>query len=168
VAYAYNELGMTAQMQGDYERADRYYKHCIKISRKRRSGLLSAPLLNSGLVALRTGDDENASLRFEEGLKLCQEDKDNYGMIICLAGFAAVLGIRGKFSKAARLFGAFENLLVSSKIQLDPLERNEIDHFMAVVRTQLDEATWKKAWTEGCEITLEDATEYALEELDGN
>jgi len=85
-------------------------------------------------------------------------------MIICLAGFAAVLGIRGEFEKSARLFGAFESLLEGSKMQLDPMDRNEIDHFMAVVRTQLDEATWAKAWTEGYDITLEEAIEYALEE----
>jgi tetratricopeptide (TPR) repeat protein len=163
MAGAYNELGLTAQMQGDYERAGEYYEQCIKILRKRRSGFLSASLLNSAWVFLHADDDKHARLRYEESLKLCREQGDTNGMIFCLAGFACVLGIRQKWEEAARLFGAFESLLVDSRSQLDTSDRKEIDHYLTVVRTQLDGATWKKTWAEGCAMTLDQAIIYALE-----
>jgi len=47
---------------------------------------------------------------------------------------------------------------------MDPSDQKEIDHYLAVVREQLNEATFAKAWNDGSEMTLEQAVAFALDE----
>jgi len=86
-------------------------------------------------------------------------------MIGCLSGFAGIFGMTGKPEQAAWLFGAFEQLLKSNR-SLEPPDQKEFNHYVAIVRAQLDETTFAKAWTDGCEMTLEQAIAFALKETD--
>ena len=85
-------------------------------------------------------------------------------MVDCLAGFAAVLGMTHQPEQAARLFGSAECLFEGMGVILDPADQQEFDHYVAVVRNQLDETAFAKAWAEGRAMTLEQAIEFALEE----
>jgi hypothetical protein len=79
-------------------------------------------------------------------------------------GFASVLGLTGKPEQAARLFGAAESLLNE---RLFPSDQKEFDHYVAVVRAQLDEAVFERAWVAGGAMTLEQAVAFAMENLKG-
>jgi len=48
---------------------------------------------------------------------------------------------------------------------MDPADQVEFDRTLAMVRAQLDEAAFNAAWAEGRKMTLEQAVEYALENL---
>jgi len=163
---ALNEIGELARLQGDYEQAGKFYEQSLKIARKLRGqATLPNTLFNYAWVPLHTGDYLNAKLLFKECLDLRIKDGNRNGIIDCLAGFAGILGASGKAKEAARLFGAFECLLQKSGARsMDPSDQKEIDHYLAVVREQLDEATLAKAWAEGSEMTLEQAVAFALEE----
>ena len=74
-------------------------------------------------------------------------------------------GAEGKIVRAARLWGAEEALLekledaVYTYVPDRALHRSQV----SAARTQLDEAAWTAAWTEGRVMSLEQAVEYALE-----
>jgi predicted ATPase len=164
----FNSLGELARLQGDYERAGKFYEQVVNIARELRARAgLSGAVFNLAWVSLHTGNYRTAKVRFEESLELSREDEDKIGVIGCLAGFASIRGMSGKPEEAARLFGAFECLLESSGSRMDPSDQKEIDHYMTVVRGQLDDATFAKAKTEGRAMTLEQAVAFALEETNG-
>jgi predicted ATPase/DNA-binding XRE family transcriptional regulator len=164
-----NALGEVARFEGDYERAGTFYEQALEILRELGSRFPPAtPLVNLAWVSLHGGDYRKARALFEESLKLNREYGDTIGMVECLGGFAAILGMTGKPEQAARLFGAVESLPESSGMAggLEPPDQKEFDHYVAVVHGQLDEAAFEKAWAEGRAMTMEQAIAYALENQD--
>jgi DNA-binding NarL/FixJ family response regulator len=83
----------------------------------------------------------------------------------CLEGLASTYGAEGKIVRAARLWGAEDALLekledaVYAYVPNRALHRSKV----AAARSQLDEAAWTAAWTEGKAMSLDQAVEYALE-----
>jgi predicted ATPase/DNA-binding SARP family transcriptional activator/Tfp pilus assembly protein PilF len=162
-----NALGEMARFEGDYERAGTFYEQALEILRDLRSRFPSThPLFNLAWVSLHRGNYQKAIAQFEESLKLNREYGDTIGMVECLGGFAAILGMTGKPELAARLFGAVESLLESSGIagRIERSDQIEYDHYSAAVRAQLDEETFARAWRLGRAMTLEQAIEFALKE----
>jgi predicted ATPase/DNA-binding SARP family transcriptional activator len=166
VAAGLNELGELARLQGDYDQAGKYYEQGLKTARELRGqNALTTYLFNYAWVSLHAGDYPNARAMFKECLVLRTKDGNTNGIIDCLAGFAGILGITGRDEEAAQLFGAFEHLLQEGAARsMDPSDQKEVDHYIEVVRKQLDEATFAKAWAEGSEMTLEQAVAFALKE----
>jgi non-specific serine/threonine protein kinase len=158
-------LGELMQLRDDYERAGKYYEENLEIL---RGSQIAAPEPISKLawVSLHTGDHRRAQALFEEVLRVHREDGDKNGLINCIAGFAAVFAMTGKPEQAACLFGAAQSLFEALGMAgyLDPPDQKEFDHYLALVRSQLDEATFAEAWEEGHAMTLEQATEFALNE----
>lgn len=161
---ASNELGIIAQCRGNYEQAAKFYEECVKAAREFHGGLLSIFLFNSAWMLLHLGDHREAEKRFRESVELSQEDGHRNGMILCLSGFASILEVRGSREDATRLFSAFERLQKESGSDIDSFDRKEIDRYLTPVREQLEEDTSAKAWSEGKEMTLEQAIAFALAE----
>ena len=75
-------------------------------------------------------------------------------------------GAEGKIVRAAHLWGAEEALLekledaVYTYVPDRALHRSQV----AAARSQVDEAAWIAAWTEGKAMSLGQAVEYALEQ----
>jgi hypothetical protein len=105
---------------------------------------------------------------FVESLKLSSEYGNKIWMMDCLAGSAAVLGMIGKPEQAARLGGAAKSLLETTERRglLEPDDQKDYDHYIAIVRGQLNEDAFAKAWEEGRAMTLEQAIEFALKETE--
>jgi hypothetical protein len=85
--------------------------------------------------------------------------------MLCLTGFAGLLGMTGKPKQAARILGAAEFSLESLG-RLEPADQKEYDHYTEVVRRQLDAVAFEEAWTKGRAMSMEQAIEYVLEEID--
>jgi tetratricopeptide (TPR) repeat protein len=165
VGFVLNSLGELARLQGNYEQAGKFYEEDIAILRKQRIRFpLADPLFNLAWVSLQRDDYQKAKDLFEESLKLFIEVANETGMMDCLLGFATVMGMTGKLYQAAQLFGAAESLLEVIARHMDPSDQKEFDHYVAVVRGQLDQETFAKAWAEGRAMTLEQAIELALRE----
>jgi DNA-binding CsgD family transcriptional regulator len=163
------ELGFLAvawRNQGDHERAKRLAERGLAISREigERQATTSA-LYTLAILAQTEGEDERARNLFEEGLKLSAELGNEADVAHCLEGLASMYGAEGKIVRAARLWGAEETLLekledaVFASVPYRSLHRSQV----AAARSQLDEAAWTAAWTEGRAMSLEQAVEYALE-----
>jgi DNA-binding CsgD family transcriptional regulator len=166
------ELGFLAvawRNQGDHERAGRLAERGLAISREigERQAITSA-LYTLAILAQTEGENERARNMFEEGLKLSAELGNEADVAHCLEGLASMYGVEGKIVRAARLWGAEEALLekledaVYSYVPDRDLHRSQV----AAARSQLDEAAWTAAWTEGRAMSPQQAVEYALEQED--
>jgi tetratricopeptide (TPR) repeat protein len=153
---------------GDYERAGTFYEQALEILKELGSRFPSTnPLIGLAWVLLHRGDYRKANALFEESLRLHREYAYKIGMVEeCLGGFAAILGMTGRPGPAARLFGAVESLLerIGMAGRMEPQDQKEFDHYITVVRAQLDEGDFEKARVEGRAMTLEQAIEFALRE----
>ena len=94
-----------------------------------------------------------------------RELKDKMGTFYSLLGLAGVAGSRGGAARAARLWAAAEALREATGFSMSPFTRSNFayERHLAHARSQLDEAAWEAAWSEGRAMTLEQAIEYALE-----
>jgi tetratricopeptide (TPR) repeat protein len=163
VAILFTSLGELARLQGNYEQAGKFYEQNLEIFLELRGRFnLMYPFINLAWVSLHGGDYPKAHALLEESLRLSIESSNKPLTTGCLMGFASLLGMTGKPEKAVRLFGAAESLLDE---RLFPSDQQEFDHYLAVVRKQLEQATFAKAWAEGSAMTLEQAVAFAKENL---
>jgi hypothetical protein len=121
--------------------------------------------VNQAWVSLHAGDYPKAKASLEESLRLSNEYGNRNAVMICLWGFAGLLGMTGHPERAARLFGAVESLLAAAGPgrRLDASDQKEFEHYFAAVRAQLDEAAFEQARAAGRALTLEQAIALATE-----
>src|SRR3954471_2821957 len=161
-------LGFIALGRHDYERAVKVYEESIALARElareaQDSFAIAVTLIQGALAYSEAGDHSRARTLCQEGLELTWKLR----MMPLVSGHlnvsAVLAGLRGQPTEAARLWGAAESLRESLNISLAPIERSYYDPPIEAARSQLDDATWKTAWTEGRRMSLEQAVEYALE-----
>jgi predicted ATPase/DNA-binding CsgD family transcriptional regulator len=165
-AIEFGFLAVAWRNQGEHERAKRLAERALAISREigERQATTSA-LYTLAILAQTEGKDEQARNLFEEGVRLSAELGNEADVAHCLKGLASMYGAEGKLVRAARLWGAEEALLekledsVYTYVPDRALHRSQV----AAARSQLDEAAWAAAWTEGRMMSLDQAVEYALE-----
>jgi len=156
-------LGELARLRGDYADASALYAECAQLRRRMRHKFnLAVCLINLGQVALHEGDYIRARALFEEALAIFRQLERADWFFAALAGLAGVAGVAGKHQQSARLFGAVEASCEALGRKMGIADRAEYDRIIAMVRTQLDEATFNVAWAEGRKMTLEQAIENAL------
>jgi hypothetical protein len=85
-------------------------------------------------------------------------------VLACLAGFADIAVLQGKFERGATLMGAVEIQLASLGMRLLPVDKMEYERNLAVLRAKLDEKTLTKFWAKGKGMSLDDVIAFALEE----
>jgi predicted ATPase/class 3 adenylate cyclase len=164
-------LGEVARALKEYEKAEACYRESLSMRQEIGAGpsWLIAPNLNLGYTVLYRGDEHQAVSFFTQALDLSR-DVDKGGWVVAsLAGLAAVAAARGKVEAAARLYGAaeaqYQGPLAEGKTldsMIDPVDRREFEHYQAMCRNQLGEATFDAAWAEGQGMTLEQALDEAL------
>jgi len=111
---------------------------------------------------LDQGALERASVCYRESLALRQETGEKEGIATALEGLAAVTGMHGQPVNAARLCGSAESLRARLSAPLPPIDRSHHQRTVAAIRAQLDEPTFRKAWTAGQAMTLEEALAAAV------
>jgi DNA-binding CsgD family transcriptional regulator len=116
------------------------------------------------LARLLQSDNERARIAFQEGLILCKELGNKLDASGSLDGLACISATEGAAERAAILFGTGEALREAvGTVQL-PEEDALLEPYLATVRSQLDEASWRAAWAEGRAMSMYQAVEYALSE----
>jgi predicted ATPase len=163
-AQALNSLGDVARMHADYVSAQTLYEQSLGIFRRLRAKTeLPASQHNLGHLAIIRGDLELATALFEESLILHRESLNEAGIIESLAGFAGVAAAQRQPERAARLFGASDALHVAISAPTWPAERMAYERNLAIARAQMDEGAWSAAWEEGRGMSMEEATDYAVQ-----
>ena len=159
-------LGHAALMQRAYERARAYCEAALTLGRELGSAEgveLPTVFLNLGLAALGQREYERAAASFEKSLAMNQKRRQSPSAIDSLEGMAGLAGATSKDTRAAILWGAAETAREVTGYVLPSGERALHEPYLAAARSRLGEAVWEEAVAEGRAMSLEEATEYALD-----
>jgi predicted ATPase/uncharacterized protein HemY len=165
IALILNNLGSVAANQGDYRSARALFAESLAIRRELRNRQsIAVTLTNLADAAANQGDHRTARSSLEESLTIQRELGNKRGIVESLDCSARISVLQGELVRAARLFGAVEVLREASNlVGRWPVERDQYEHKVALVRAGLAETVFAAAWAEGRAMTLEQAIEYALQ-----
>ena len=160
-----NNLALIELGQGDYTRSKSMFEKSLEVNRELgdKSGM-ARDLDCLGFIAGHQGDYQHAIRLHKESLTLFLELGDKRNIPWCLVGMALVARKQGQLEQAARLFGAVEVMRRGVDIQVPPPYRDDHDKILAVLRAELGEETFAKAWEEGRKMSMEEAIELAMED----
>jgi predicted ATPase/transcriptional regulator with XRE-family HTH domain len=174
VAHNLNITGEIARISGDDEQAKRAYEECLVVCRQtgeiRRIGFM---YWNLSIIAQHEGNYELALDLGRQALRLACDRKNRTDMTFGVVGVAIAFPAWRQSGavadldyalRTARLLGAAEAARERLGALIQPSDKLEYNRLVANVREQLDEATFRAAWVEGREMTLDDAVAAALEE----
>src|SRR5215217_7693679 len=160
-----SSLGYSLLFEGDHERGAALSEEAAALLRERGyTGGLEGILGNLGWARLLQSDIERCRGSHRERLTLCKELGNKLDASDSLEGLACISAAEGAGERAARLFGAGEALREAVGFAQLPAEAALREPYLATVRSQLDEASWRAAWGEGRAMSMEQAIEYALSE----
>jgi len=125
-----------------------------------------------GYLALRQGDLPQAATLLTDSLVIHQELDARQDVARCLAGLAELAGAARRPERAARLSGATQALLISLDTRLEAANQDRyeripaatqagFERYVATLRAELGDPTFKTAWVEGQAMTLDEAVAYA-------
>jgi hypothetical protein len=101
------------------------------------------------------GNYDRASELFQESLNLSVEQANQQGIANCLGALAGLAAIAGQPIRAAHLFSAAEKLRQAMGARMGSDDQREYEHYLAMLRLQLDDAAFTAAWSEGCAMTTQ-------------
>ena len=116
-----------------------------------------------GLLQRSQGNCGRAADLFRESLHLSAEQANQQGIANCLGALAGLAVLATQPVRAARLFAAAGELRQAMGAKMGSDDQREYEHYLAVLRGQLDDTAFTAAWSEGRAMTTEQAIEEASE-----
>ena len=163
VAFAFNALGEIARVNGQDDRARRYYEAAMAVAEKKGNIFRKyATLLNLSYLAQHENDHERAIRLLRQVLALARDMNNRNALAKSLQVLAHSVGALGDPERAARLLGAAHAAMERMMSVVEPSDQPELDRSIAGVRALLDDATFQTAWAEGAKLALEQAMAEAL------
>jgi len=163
-AAVYGIYGFVAEMEGDFDRAIKYYSIAVENNTaiNNRIGLLST---SSALahIARRQGDLEMAKVQYRQTIIGWREIGQVAAVAHQLECFAYIATARAEFEQAARLLGAARESRRSAKALIfDPRESEELKEALEQLAEELGEEQRDQLLTEGSLMSMDDAVQFAL------
>ena len=156
-------LGEVARYQGDYDQAIVLHERSLAMTRDAGNvPPLGSVLRHLGMDHLRRGDYGRAVEHYKQSLSLCKEVRNRWVPLECLNGLGDLACVAQQYQRAARLFGAANQLGEALGFRPNPSDQECHDQYTATTRARLGEAAFAAAWAGGQAMTLEQAIEYAL------
>ncbi|MBI5030656.1 MAG: tetratricopeptide repeat protein [Chloroflexi bacterium] len=163
-AVVLTNLGNALLSQGDFETARNLHEETLQLRRElgdKRGVAITFGNLGDVHVGLENYVD--AQKLYAEALSRLQELGDKRTIVNCLIGAAQVAVGLGAFERAAKLTGAIYVLRATLDAQIDIRERAFHEHVIHEAQAHLDEATFNAAWTEGENMTPEQAIDLVVQ-----
>jgi predicted ATPase/serine/threonine protein kinase/Tfp pilus assembly protein PilF len=155
-------LGEVARTRGEWADARGLYERALEIARNiGNRDAVSALSYNLGAVAAEEGDLRSAWRFYTRALEIDRELGSADGMASSLDGYAAVMARRGAWERAARLAGAAQALRDVAGFEMQPVDRDSRDRYLAEVREHLGDAGYEAALLAGRALTIDEAIELA-------
>jgi predicted ATPase/class 3 adenylate cyclase len=167
IAVQLGNLGEVARGMLDYDMARTLYQESLELHRVvQETASVAIQLMNLAYTEHRLGNSGLAKGHIMESLKLLRKlGHSGSHIVLCLACIAGLSATRGELLRASKLFGAVDRALSEMNRTWDLLDRKEYDQDVAYARAQLDASAWRASWAEGQAMTLEQAIDYALEDI---
>ena len=132
---------------------------------KRPRGI-AATLLGLGRLASQAADTTTAHQHFHAALVELHRIGNPAHIASAIEAMALLPTVQRRPAIAAQLLGAAAHLRALAGAPLPPIERVENERALSLARTQCAEATFAAAWSEGNAMTIEQASEFALNLLE--
>jgi len=154
-------MGTLARARGDDEMAMRYFEDAVEIFRELDAWPeIARCQAGIGWIAIAGGELDLAQESLAESLRLNQMCGQRLGIARGLEAFAALAVARQQPEQAAQLAGAACQLRDS--LGLPTGVGPKVEQVLEFTRERLSAATAAALFAEGREMTVEDATRYAL------
>jgi hypothetical protein len=92
--------------------------------------------------------------------------ENRYSHAILVTRFALALSLRGAASRAACLLSCSNRLFAEHETPVEWWVQEMQDATLSRIQTELDNAELDQAWEKGQSLTIDEAVELALDELD--
>jgi predicted ATPase/DNA-binding XRE family transcriptional regulator len=148
--------GLLSYLSGDYATARSQWEEVARLGYPD-----SPPLQGLGHLALLDGDLAGATRLFYAAWNLAQRHASVQSKLVILGDLAVLALARGLPEAAARLLGARDQLFAKFGSRDDIATRFFYDKALAGVREASEADALSRAWTEGSNMSLDDAFEYA-------
>jgi hypothetical protein len=112
---------------------------------------------------LAQGNHANARQSLEVALTQFRNLDDRAGVSWCLRGLGSLAALSARPMRAARLWGAAEQLRVALGCRSAPAGQAAYQRARELAREQVGAAAFEAAWAEGQAFTLDQALAYACE-----
>jgi tetratricopeptide (TPR) repeat protein len=162
-AQALNNLGELLRASGDYGRARLVYEECLAICVE--TGELIRQILmqiNLSYIAYRDEDYHRARALNEASVLRMKDIGSKQGMMTPLASLAGAIGQLGEPEKAAEIMSATENLMADMGFYHHASDLVEINQYKTDIMSQLDDAAFSKAWSQGRKLSIEQVMDLAI------
>jgi predicted ATPase/DNA-binding XRE family transcriptional regulator len=162
-AWTLTNLGHAAQLRGDYARAAQF--HHESLARFNSTDYpLGPPSVYHGLgqAALGAGNTDEAVRWFAHGLVLSQQESNLASIAWCLAGLGCAAAHGAAPERAARLWGAAEQLRQLIGCRSAPAARATYEQAIVMARCQVGEDSFAAAWAAGEALSLDEAIAEAF------
>jgi hypothetical protein len=85
----------------------------------------------------------------------------HWGVAYTLIGLAGVAVAKGQPETTTTLLGAVDGWFRGTGIQIQPLDRADLEQYLASARSALDEVGFARAWEKGQSFSFDDALLFA-------
>ncbi|HWE62484.1 MAG TPA: tetratricopeptide repeat protein, partial [Chloroflexota bacterium] len=158
-----NNLGVLAQIQGDFARALAIYEQCRQMWRDLGDTWSVATILvNIGDAASALGEGERAGDCYRQSLIMRRDLGDRDGVRWTLQSMGYLAHRQGEDERAARVLAAAAVLAVQLGSNLAVYEQGHHDQNIEQIRDSLGEPAFATNWAQGQAMTHEQAIAYAL------
>ncbi len=164
VSVALANLGDLHRIQGEYAQAEQYYTKSLTINRY--YGMKADVVVNLydlGLLALQQNKYPEALHYFIEFFEIARTVHAGKKAPHFFIGLAAVAAETNQPERAAKLFGAAQELLDSANNRILPFDRAEFDRHLQVSRNYLGEDAFDALAMEGRNMEVDHIISYALD-----
>ncbi|MFN8382654.1 MAG: tetratricopeptide repeat protein [Anaerolineales bacterium] len=164
VSVASANLGDLYRFQGEYTQSEKYYNKSLTINRDYgMKADLAGNLYNLGLLALQQNDYPEALHYFYEFFETARTVNGKKNSPELFIGLSAVSAGTNQPERAAKLFGAAQEMLDAASNRILPFDRAEFDRHIQIAQNQLGMAVFDAIAAEGRSMELEAAVSFALE-----
>lgn len=169
IALALAFMGAIPLRRGDYGQAEEYSERGLVLARRSGNALsVYPPLYNLALAAQGKGEHRRARTYYADLLAVGEHMRDRPLVAFAIVGLAECSAALGRPEQAARLYGAADAVFASVGVTFHPLRASAAfhGHYLELARGQLDPEAFETARAEGRAMTLEEAIDSALSEID--
>lgn len=168
VAWALQNVGFPAMLQGDLDRAIELFEQALAAHATSGDhygmGFAHAKI---GRASLLKGDEAKAAEHYIEALNEFRVLKDQWGATSTLEEVGRFALRTGQFERAARIMAATAALRDADGVLLSPANHAHHLRVIASARARLGEMTFAAASAEGAVMSIEQAAAEAFETLRG-
>ncbi len=162
---AHQAQALNGLLDGDLAAVRAAASEGIRLSREAGDTYtLGMMLLNAGFAALMSGDLRESGERLSEGLRIARQLDDRVAQCHLIGGLGCRAAGEREPRRAARLFGAMENLRAEAGAQINAGMAPAIEKARQSVTTALGQARFETEFTEGTRLSRDAAARLALRE----